>query len=94
MEVSTWPWPGGAVAANICPTMDFDDVANMIDSVSISTGSPTQFVNVCVGEDGATYYASVVKKNFNKSFSVVVDGSATVTPHCILSSSVNFSKVA
>ena len=35
-------------------------------------------------EDGSTYYASVVKKNFNKSFSVVVDGSATVPPHCIL----------
>lgn len=75
--------------------MDFDDVANMTDSVSISSGSPTQFVNVCVGEDGSTYYASVVKKNFNKkSFSVVVDGSATVPSHCTLSPSVNFSKVA
>lgn len=74
--------------------MDFDDVANLIDSVSISCGSPTRFVNVCVGEDGSTYYASVVKKKFNKSFSVVVDGSATVLPHCILSPGVNFSKVA
>lgn len=38
-------------------------------------------------------YASVVKKNFNKSFSDVVDGSATVPPHCILSPSVKLSKL-
>ena len=79
--------------------MDFDEVANLFESVSISSGSPTQFVNVCGGGGGgggygSTYYASVVKKNFNKkSFSVVVDGSATVPSHCTLSPSVNFSKV-
>ena len=37
------------------------------------------------GEDGSTYYASVIKANL---ISVVVDGSTTVTSHCILSPSV------
>lgn len=32
--------------------MDFDDVANLFESVSISSGSPTQFVNVCGGGGG------------------------------------------
>ena len=49
------------------------DLANLTDSVYVSCGSLTQFVNVCVGEDGSTYYASVVKKKFNESFSIVVD---------------------
>ena len=77
------------VTANICPAVDLDiqkrslpflvddDMVHLIDSIPIR-GSPTQFVDISVGEDGFTNYAPVAKTKFNKLLSVVVDGSAAV----------------
>lgn len=45
---------------------------------------------LAAGEDGATCYASVIKANL---ISFVVDGSTTVTSHCVLSPSVSCSVI-
>ena len=87
------------VTAGTCPAVNFDmqkrslpfivddDVVNLIDSILIR-GSPTQFVDISVGEDGSTNYASVAMTKFSKPLSVIVNGSTAVPPHCILSPGV------
>ena len=80
------------VTADICPAVNFDiqkrslrflvddDVVNLIGSIPIR-GSPTQFVDISVGEHSFVSYAPVTNTKFNKPLSVIVDGSAAVSRH-------------
>ena len=64
-----------------------DEPVNLTDSVSI-WGSPTQSVCGCLcRETTETYhpFPAVFETKFNKPFSIVVDGSATLLTHCIFS---------
>ena len=64
-----------------------DEPVNLTDSVSI-WGSPTQSVCGCLCRGTTETYhpfPAVFETKFNKPFSIVVDGSATLLTHCIFS---------
>lgn len=69
------------------PSLIDDEPVNLIESVSI-WGSPTRSVCGCLCRGTTETYhpfPAVFETKFNKAFSIVVDGSATLLTHCIFS---------